>query len=100
MMKLLEQRLIRKVFFLAYDEMKNVVARDDEVIGRFEDRLRFYYSASDGWTPLSYFEDLKRKFPNLRAEVDKKGIVHCFVFKHSVMVGDIVSQWLLNERQQ
>ena len=95
LLKLINPHVLNKVFFLAGDEMKKVRELDDEIIKANIDKLRIYYGATDGWTPLKYYEELKQKHKDVKAEVCSRGYQHAFVLKHSKEVADLVSSWLL-----
>jgi len=62
------------------------------VIRHFRDKLTFYYGASDLWTPLSFYQEMKQRFPDVDIRLDGKGIGHAFVLNHSNKVAPIVSE--------
>ena len=64
----------------------------EDVIHHFHDKLTFYYGASDLWTPLSFYQEMKQRFPDVDIRLDGKGIGHAFVLNHSVQVAPIVSE--------
>ena len=66
----------------------------ENVIEIFSDRLTFYYGASDLWTPLSFYEEMKTRFPDIDIRLDGKGIDHAFVLNHSTLVAPIVGEIL------
>lgn len=93
--QLIEPHVLNKVFFLAYDEMKKVNELDDATITANASKLRIYYGATDGWTPLKYYEELKLKHKDVKAEVCSRGYQHAFVLKYSKEVADLVTGWIL-----
>uniref|UniRef100_A0A7M5VE20 Lipid droplet-associated hydrolase n=2 Tax=Clytia hemisphaerica TaxID=252671 RepID=A0A7M5VE20_9CNID len=66
----------------------------ENVIETFSERLTFYYGASDLWTPLSFYEEMKTRFPDIDIRLDGKGIDHAFVLSHSTLVAPIVGEIL------
>ena len=60
-------------------------------------KLYFYYGEDDGWSPLSYRENLIKRVPefdNDNNRVDTNGIPHAFVEEDGVNVGKIVGDWI------
>lgn len=86
--------ILQKVFFMAYEEMDLVKARDDDVIKENVKKLKFYYGASDGWTPVAYYNKLKEDFPELDAELCVRKFDHSYVLRTSRDVGSMVAKWL------
>ncbi|XP_030386262.1 lipid droplet-associated hydrolase [Scaptodrosophila lebanonensis] len=80
-----------KVVFLADDEMSRVRGLQREIIEDNLHLLKFYYGTTDGWVPVSYYEQLKRLFPNVDAQLDTQRIDHAFVLRHSRPMAEIVS---------
>uniref|UniRef100_A0A336LZP8 Lipid droplet-associated hydrolase n=1 Tax=Culicoides sonorensis TaxID=179676 RepID=A0A336LZP8_CULSO len=87
--------VVEKVLHLAVDEMNKVKDLDVEHIKANKDLLKFYYGASDGWTPVQYFYDLKEKIPDIDAELCQRGIAHAFVLRSGPEMGYIVADWIL-----
>lgn len=54
---------------------------------------RFYYGTIDNWCPLSFYESLKEKVPNMNAVVCEKKMEHAFVLSSSNEMGEIVAEW-------
>lgn len=93
-LELIEPHVLNKVFFLAHNEMKEVRELDHETIDKNITKLRLYYGATDGWTPLRYYEELKQKHRGIKAEVCSRGYDHAFVLRNSIEVAVLVSDWL------
>lgn len=91
--------VMEKVYFMAKDEMRRVKAVDVDVIKENVKLLKFYYGASDGWVPVKYYKELKEKVPGLEAEVDTKKIEHAFVLRSSNEMGNIVAEWIRDNRK-
>lgn len=83
-----------KVVFLADDEMARVRGLQRELIAENLPLLKFYYGTTDGWVPVSYYEQLKRDFPKVDAQLDSKKIDHAFVLRHSKPMATIVSNMI------
>ncbi|XP_039489332.1 lipid droplet-associated hydrolase [Drosophila santomea] len=85
-----------KVVFLADDEMARVRGIQREIVEQNLDILKFYYGTTDGWVPVSYYEQLKKDYPKVDAQLDTKKIAHAFVLRHSkpmaVIVKDMIQQ--------
>ncbi|GLH05871.1 Lipid droplet-associated hydrolase [Gryllus bimaculatus] len=94
-MKLINPRALRNVFFLAKEEMDVVTELDPDLINNVVDKLFFYFSTSDGWVPLSYYEDLKKSHPRIHALTTNHR--HAFVLDSGREVGYCVSKWIKSE---
>lgn len=85
-----------KVVFLADDAMARVRGIQREIVEQNLDLLKFYYGTTDGWVPISYYDQLKKDYPKVDAQLDTKKIDHAFVLRHSqpmaVIVRDMIQQ--------
>lgn len=97
-LKYLKWSVIEKVTFLANDEMNRVQELDINIIEKNQELLKLYYSKTDGWVPIKYFKEIKEKLPNLDAKLDDKNIAHAFVLRSSKEMGDLVSEWIIENR--
>lgn len=75
--------IMDKVLFLADEEMRVIVNADIPNISQNKELVKFYYGASDGWTPKKYYEQLKERIPGVDAEMDIYNISHAFVLRSS-----------------
>nr|XP_023023590.1 lipid droplet-associated hydrolase [Leptinotarsa decemlineata] len=91
--ELINPSVLKRVFFLAFQEMEQVKDRNNDIIRRNISKLKFYYGENDGWTPPQFREQLKVDIPNTDIEISNYN--HAFVLKRSVEVGDIVSVSIL-----
>jgi len=66
---------------MACDEMKQVVKRPDHRLEKWRGRLKFLYSQTDDWVPMSYYLDMKRDFPEI-PQLLPETIPHAFVENH------------------
>lgn len=87
--------VLDKVFFMAFDEMDLVRERNQNSIVENVKKIKFYYGATDGWTPIKYYEKLKKDVPDVEAELCVRNFNHAFVLGMSVPVGQMVSNWIL-----
>ncbi|XP_034941822.1 lipid droplet-associated hydrolase [Chelonus insularis] len=98
--QLLHPSVLERVFRLANDEMKRVKEIDHEAVVKHNDKLWFYYGATDRWTPHNYYRELKEKYPNINAQLCQLGFRHAFVLTHSKevghMVGDLIQENIAN----
>lgn len=90
---ILRPSVLSKVVHLADDEMKKVQAPDYDIMRQNEERFTFYYSASDDWTPYTYYKRLIEKFPNIDARLTDK-FQHSFVLKSSYEMGIVFGEWI------
>ncbi|KAJ8935116.1 hypothetical protein NQ314_013012 [Rhamnusium bicolor] len=84
--------VLRRVFFLAFEELDQVKERNNEVIKSNINKLKLYYGKNDGWAPASFCDRIKIDIPNINAQVSSYD--HTFVLKRNVEVGNIVSDWI------
>ncbi|XP_072107430.1 lipid droplet-associated hydrolase isoform X1 [Mobula birostris] len=80
--------------YMGSQEMMQVVQRDNSTIKRFLNKLIFYYGSNDHWCPVTYYEDMKRCFPEGTILLCQKGIRHAFVLDANVEVAEMVMEWL------
>lgn len=90
---LLRPKVLSKILFLADDEMVKVKEPDYELIEANKERLTFFYSSTDGWTPVTYYERLIGRIPNVDAQITDK-YDHEFIFKSSHNMGALVADWI------
>lgn len=83
---------------MADQEMVRVREIDIDIIARNKHRIKIYYGAIDGWTPLTYYNQLKERIPDVDASVDDRQINHAFVLRSSVEMGIIVAEWISKKR--
>lgn len=88
-----------KVVFLADDEMARVRGLQREIVEQNLDILKFYYGTTDGWVPVSYYEQLKKDFPKVDAQLDTQKIAHAFVLRHSKAMAGIVRDMIQQHRR-
>lgn len=93
-LKYSKPRVVEKVIFLAIDEMNTVVDLDTDTIVENQDILKFYYGASDGWTPVEYCTQLQKRVPGIDAQICNRGIAHAFVLRSGPEMGYIVADWI------
>lgn len=85
--------VLSKIVYMADDEMKKLKAPDYDLIAQNADRLTFFYSTLDGWTPQSHYERLKENLPNVNVKVTDK-FEHSFVIKSSCEMGGLLGEWI------
>ena len=67
-----------------------------QVIEQNLNKLIFYYGASDHWAPVSYYEDMKKKFPDGEIYLYQRTFKHAFVLESSEEVAKVVAPWIRN----
>ncbi|EDO34015.1 predicted protein, partial [Nematostella vectensis] len=93
-MKLLTSDASNNCLGMAYCEMQEVQDLDTEVIGNNLKKIIFYYGSSDQWAPVSYYEELKSRFPEGEIYLCQRGFEHAFVLSASVEVAEMVWGWI------
>lgn len=81
-------------FVFTRDIIQNVRERDNATIGRHVDKLVVYYGQNDHWSPVEYYDDLRRTFPEADVRLCDRGFRHAFVLDRSVDVGSMVRGWI------
>lgn len=76
----------------SYDE--NFVCFDTKVIETNLEKLIFYYGTTDRWVPVSYYEDMKARFPRGEIHLCKRKFDHAFVLESSKEVAEMVASWI------
>lgn len=89
--------VLTKIIYLADDEMEKVVEPDYSLIEKNQKRLTFFYSTTDGWTPITYYERLKSRLPNVVAHLTSE-LDHSFVLKHSNEMAVKLAEWIQQNR--
>ncbi|CAG9773597.1 unnamed protein product [Ceutorhynchus assimilis] len=89
---LLKPGVLRRVFFLAFEELDLIHDRNNEVIKRNEKIVKFYYGRTDAWAPEEYYNKIKNDIPSVDAELSE--INHAFVFNRSTDVANVVAGWI------
>lgn len=97
-LKYIRPTILKKIVHMADQEMIHVREADYETIVRNKHRIKIYYGATDGWTPLEYYKQLKERIPDVDASVDEHDINHAFVLRSSVEMGHIVAEWITKKR--
>ena len=65
-----------------------------QVVAQHLKKLIFYYGASDPWAPVSYYEDMKTKFPDGEIYLCQRNFQHAFVLESSVDVARMIATWI------
>ncbi|XP_048519495.1 lipid droplet-associated hydrolase isoform X3 [Dendroctonus ponderosae] len=76
----------------AFEEMDQVLERNDKILHDNIDKVKLYYGKTDGWAPEEFYGKIKQDLPNVDAELTN--ICHTFVFNHSVDVAATVCKWI------
>lgn len=96
---LLRYPVVKDIYHLFYTECLEVLDLDAPALIEHVDRVRLYYGATDGWSPLSHYRELVDRVAGVRAEVDSQGTPHAFVLrrKDSQFAARTVASWLLQD---
>lgn len=90
--------VLRKIVYLADDEMERVIEPDLALLEANQKILKLYYGASDGWAPVKYCHRMQERVPGLDAQVDIYQYSHAFVLRSSIEMGKLVSGWIMQNR--
>ncbi|XP_076064350.1 lipid droplet associated hydrolase sturkopf [Oratosquilla oratoria] len=93
---LLRPSVIRNVLFMAYQELCIVQQLDIELINQHLCNIHWYYGFNDDWCPRSYYYDLVRSLPDIRADLCSEGIEHAFVLQSSALMAQKLANWIKN----
>lgn len=86
--------VVEKVAYLACEEMQRIKEADIETIEKNKKILKFYYGTIDGWVPVRYYDELKKRVPGVDAELCTRGINHAFVLRSGPEMGYMVADWI------
>lgn len=89
---LIKPGVLKRVFFLAFEEMDQVRERNNKVILENIGKIKFCYGIKDKWAPESLCLKLQSDIPNVNAKLCNYD--HVFVFKYSSEMGYEVSDWI------
>ncbi|KAF4524799.1 hypothetical protein B566_EDAN010174, partial [Ephemera danica] len=93
-MHLINPVILRHIFFLAADEMKNITDLDSDTIMAHKSKLLFYYGKKDGWCPLQYYHDMKQRLPEINAVTSTTDMRHAFVLNSSKEMASHLGKWI------
>ncbi|UYV79338.1 C2orf43 [Cordylochernes scorpioides] len=96
-MHLFQPECARLCMLMARDELQKVHALDEDTVATNLHRITFYYGTEDRWCPLSYYQDMKDRFPEGDIRLCRHGFQHAFVMDNSKEVGALVAAWILVE---
>lgn len=80
--------------YMAGQEMKNVLERDNVTIRKHLGKIIFYYGATDHWCPVRYYYDIRKDFPHGDLRLCEKGFRHAFVLDAGSDVAKILVEWI------
>lgn len=96
--KFVNYSTLRNAMYMAKREMDDLLDLEDslaDIIRSHESTLTFYYSPSDDWVPLDYYDDIKMKFPQSDIRLCNLGMSHAFVLHSSVAMADVIYSILI-----
>ncbi|XP_077394567.1 lipid droplet-associated hydrolase isoform X2 [Festucalex cinctus] len=80
--------------YMAGQEMRKVLERDDRTIKKNLQKLIFYYGAADHWCPVQYYREIKKDFPTGDFRLCENGFRHAFVLDAGREVAKMVAEWI------
>ncbi|XP_022910349.1 lipid droplet-associated hydrolase-like [Onthophagus taurus] len=90
--KFVDPFILRNIFQMAYDQIRDATKRPDDKLMKHKDILQCYYAEIDNWVPRKSPKNLMATLPQLDVEISKDG-EHCFVLYQSKEMADIVVNW-------
>lgn len=93
---MLEPRILKRVFKLTEEELKEVKELDHNIIDQHAHKLWLYYSIKDQWTPIKFYENMKAKHPNVETNLCEHNFPHDFVLHYDREMGEMIGN-LINE---
>lgn len=91
----IQPKVISKIVHMADDEMDKVVEPNYKLIEDNKQRLTFFYSTTDGWTPRDHYDRLVSQISDVKAQITDK-FDHSFVLKSSYNMGALLAEWIQN----
>ncbi|KAJ3217471.1 hypothetical protein HK099_005463 [Clydaea vesicula] len=98
---LLKSNIVYSALYLANDEMKHVTEIRTEVIEALtkkQEIFTFYYGATDEWSPIDHYYQMKMLLPNAEVYLCEDECPHAFVLEHGDIIGKKVANWILNQK--
>lgn len=89
---MIQPKILNQIFALAKEEMKVVKTRNNDLVRNNLNKLTLLYGETDGWAPSTYYDEIKKDFPELKARMSS--YYHSFVLKQSEEVANLVSSWI------
>uniref|UniRef100_A0A1B6DL44 Lipid droplet-associated serine hydrolase n=1 Tax=Clastoptera arizonana TaxID=38151 RepID=A0A1B6DL44_9HEMI len=90
--------VLKKVFFLAMDEMDTIKELEIQALNEFKDKLKIYFTPTDNWAPLSHYESLKAAMPDIDATVLSEQFQHAFVLDMPEETATLLSEEIKKEQ--
>lgn len=88
---------LNNCLMLAKNELETVLDLDADTIRAMIGKLHILFGKDDGWSPLTYRDNLLRTvpdFPETEAVIDSGNIPHAFVEFNSEVTATIVADWI------
>lgn len=90
----MDPKMSQVCWFLMIDMIDKIKISDDRILKENSHRLKLYYAIKDNWVGSNFHDEIVSRIPELDAEMCQQGYEHAFVFKNSVEVGKMLSQWI------
>ncbi|RZC78563.1 hypothetical protein C5167_002794 [Papaver somniferum] len=76
---LLQYHTMRNILFLAKTEFEKFAQEPDWIFMKEkQDQISFLFGIDDHWGPLTMFEEISKKVPNVALSIEKEGHTHSF----------------------
>ncbi|XP_019739730.1 lipid droplet-associated hydrolase isoform X1 [Hippocampus comes] len=80
--------------YMAGQEMRKVLQRDNVTIKKNLEKLIFYYGATDHWCPVQYYNEIQEDFPTGDFRLCENGFRHAFVLDAGREVAKMIAGWI------
>ena len=87
--KLVQPYCLRNVTNMANEEMQKVDVPDYHLLQRYRHTIWFYYGVGDGWCPVNYCHDMRRRYPDANVTLCSHGIAHAFCMESSIEMAEL-----------
>lgn len=91
--------VMRRVFHLGLSHIQEVRELNQDVVHRWEGRMKMYYGATDFWAPIGHALHIRRLCPTAHVDVCKQGYNHAFVTKYPNEIAAMVIRWITDWRK-
>ena len=81
---------------LGHEEMEQVVEADHLILQQHLAKLHLHYGTRDHWCPVTYYQDMRARYPAMDITLCNRGYEHAFVLKASTGMAQLTWHWITN----
>ncbi|KAL3272547.1 hypothetical protein HHI36_014019 [Cryptolaemus montrouzieri] len=90
--RLIHPKMLQQVFYLVFEQLDQVKERDSENFKNNANRINILYGDKDNWCFEDSFVNIRKDFPEIRAEMTL--FEHGFFFRENEEVADVLGEWI------